>query len=124
MVNVIVLTFLFCLTTAVSILLLGSRGIISGQMDLVRVAQILITWQFILGAIFAFLSRLFFMLINSAIYKMPTLSNSSTTVTTLITTVSLLFVMVANYLFLHERIATIQVIGALVIFVGIFLVAK
>lgn len=124
MLEVIILTILFSITTVISILLLGSRAIIGGDMNLVRVIQILFSWQFILGAVFAFGSRLIFMLINSAIYKIPALSGSSTTVTTLITTVSLIFVIIANYFFLHERINFLQGVGAVVIMFGIFLITK
>lgn len=124
MLNVIFLTIIFSITTVISILLLGSRAIIGSDMTFIRIMQILFSWQFILGAIFAFGSRLVFMLINSGIYKIPTLSNSSTTVTTLITTVSLIFVLIANYFFLHERINFIQGIGVAVIILGIFLITK
>lgn len=124
MIEVVILTVLFSLTTVVSILLLGSRDIIAGDMHFFRIVQILFSWQFILGAIFAFSSRLIFMLINSALYKIPTLSASSTTITTLITTIALVFVIIANYFFLDERITPIQLLGAFVIFVGIFLVTR
>lgn len=124
MLYIIFLTIIFSITTVVSILLLGSRAIIGGDMSLIRVIQILFSWQFILGAIFAFGSRLVFMLINNGIYKIPELSNSSTTVTTLISTVSLIFVIIANYFFLHERISFIQGIGTAVIILGIFLITK
>ena len=124
MFEVILLTIIFSITTVVSILLLGSRSIISGDMSFVRIVQILFSWQFIVGAIFAFASRMVFMLINSALYKIPTLSASSTTVTTLITTISLVFVIIANYFFLHERINFVQGIGAVVILFGIFLITR
>jgi drug/metabolite transporter (DMT)-like permease len=124
MLSVIILTVLFSITTVISILLLGSRSIISGNMDFSGVIHILFSWQFILGAVFAFMSRLIFMLINGALYKIPGLSSSSTTITTLITTVSLVFVIIANIIFLNERISPIQAMGAVIIFIGIFLVAK
>ena len=124
MIAVIILTILFSVTTVISILLLGSRDIIAGDMHLVRIIQILISWQFLLGAFFAFFSRLVFMLINSELYKIPSLSASSTTITTLITTVALIFVIIANYFFLDERITPVQLLGAFVIFVGIFLVTR
>ncbi|PIZ00271.1 hypothetical protein COY62_03435 [bacterium (Candidatus Howlettbacteria) CG_4_10_14_0_8_um_filter_40_9] len=118
------LTTIFSITTVISILLLGSRSILDGDMHFFRIIEILLSWQFLLGAFFAFFSRLTFMLINSALYKIPELSSSSTTITTLITTVSLIFVIIANYFFLHERINSTQAVGALVIFLGIFLITK
>lgn len=122
MLQVILLTILFSIATVVSILLLGSRSIIGGDMNFMRILQILFSWQFLLGAVFAFLARLIFMILNSVIFKIPELSASSTTVTTLITTVSLIFVIIANYFFLGEKIGTMQIIGAVVIFIGIFLI--
>lgn len=122
MLQVALLTILFSIATVASILLLGSRSLIAGDMNFMRILQILISWQFILGAIFAFAARLIFMILNSVIYKIPELSASSTTLTTLITTVSLVFVIIANYFFLDEKISTIQIIGAVVIFIGIFLI--
>lgn len=122
MLQVAGLTILFSIATVISILLLGSRTLIAGDMNFMRILQILISWQFILGAFFAFAARLIFMILNSVIYKIPELSASSTTLTTLITTVSLVFVIIANYFFLDEKISTIQIIGAVVIFIGIFLI--
>ena len=122
MVQIILYTVLFSLATVISILLLGSRTLIAGDMNFMRILQILISWQFILGAFFAFAARLVFMMLNSAIYKIPELSASSTTLTTLITTVSLVFVIIANYFFLDEKITPIQIVGAIVIFIGIFLI--
>ena len=106
----------------ISILLLGSRTIIDGDMNFMRILQILISWQFLLGAVFAFAARMIFMVLNSVIYKIPELSASSTTITTLITTVSLVFVIIANYFFLDEKITTIQIVGAVIMFIGIFLI--
>lgn len=124
MLSVIIYTVLFSVATVASILLLGSREIIGGIMTPVRMIQIIFTWQFILGAFMALVARLLFILINNALYRMPTLSDSSTTITTLITTVALIFVMIANYYFLNERITCIQGVGAATIFFGIFLVTR
>lgn len=122
MLQVIGLTVLFSIATVISILLLGSRTIIAGDMNFMRILQILISWQFLLGAVFAFAARMIFMVLNSVIYKIPELSASSTTITTLITTVSLVFVIIANYFFLDEKITTIQIVGAVIMFIGIFLI--
>ncbi|MDQ3123135.1 MAG: hypothetical protein M3Q14_00395 [bacterium] len=122
MLQVVSLTILFSLATVASILLLGSRAIIGQEMTFMRVLQLIFTWQFILGAFFAFSARVFFIILNSVIYRIPELSTSSTTITTLITTLSLVFVIIANYFFLDERLSAIQIVGAIVIFIGIFLI--
>jgi drug/metabolite transporter (DMT)-like permease len=124
MLSVIILTILFSITTVLSILLLGSRQIIGLEMNFSNILKIIFGWQFLLGAFFAFFSRLLFMMINSTLFKMPNLSESSTTITTLITSISLIFVMLANYYFLNEKISTLQGVGAFVIIVGIFLITK
>lgn len=124
MIHIIFLTLLFCATTVISILFLGSRSIISGSMDFASIIRILFGWPFLFGAFFAFFSRLLFMMINSSLYKIPHLSASSTTVTTFITSVSLIFVAIANYYFLGEKMSLTQGIGAFVILIGIFLISK
>lgn len=124
MLQIIGLTALFSLATVVSILLLGSRGIVGREMSLIGIARILVSWQFLLGAVFAFAARLLFMLINAALFKIPQLSSSSTTITTLIVNISLVFVIVANHIFLHERISLVQGVGTGFILMGIFLVAR
>jgi drug/metabolite transporter (DMT)-like permease len=124
MLQLIALTALFSLSTVVSILLLGSRSIVGGDMTGARIVHILLSWQFILGAVFAFAARLFFLMINNVLFKIPHLSASSTTVTTLISNVALLFVIAANYLFLDERLSPVQGIGSALILLGVFLVAR
>lgn len=124
MIQVVLLTILFSISTVVSILLLGDRSLLSGSMTPLRIVHILLTWQFIFGAIFAFISRLLFLIINSTLYKIPEFSNVSTTITTLITTIALIFVIIANYIFLHEKINFAQGVGAIVIIFGIFLITK
>jgi drug/metabolite transporter (DMT)-like permease len=124
MLNVIFLTFIFSITTVLSILFLGSRAIIGTTMNFPNIVRILFSWQFLVGAFFAFFSRLLFMMINSALYKIPYLASSSTTVTTFITSISLIFVAIANYFFLHEKISAVQGVGAFIIIVGILLISK
>lgn len=122
MFQIFALTILFSLTTVASVVLIGGRDLIGIQMSFINILKIIFGWQFILGAVFAFFSRILFMIINSSVYKIPELAVSSTTITTFITSISLVFVAIANYYFLHERINTIQGIGALVILIGIFLI--
>lgn len=124
MLAVIILTVLFSLVTVVSIALTGSRSLISGEMNFVRIIQIIFDWHFLVGAFFAFLARLFFIMINSALYKIPDLAGSSTTITAFITSIAMVFVIIANYYFLGERINLTQGIGAFVILLGIFLITK
>jgi drug/metabolite transporter (DMT)-like permease len=124
MLPVIFWTIIFSLATVVSILLTGSRGLISGDLTPLRVLHILIDWRFILGAGFAFVSRLTFILINNALLKIPHLAQSSTTITMFITSIAMVFVILANYAFLGERINLNQGIGAFVIIIGIAIISR
>lgn len=124
MISVFVWTVVFSIATVISILLTGSRSLISGDITLMRVIQILLDWRFILGALLAFGARLSFIMVNNALLKIPDLAGSSTTITVLITSIATVFVVVANYFFLGERINISQGIGMFVILFGIFLVMR
>jgi drug/metabolite transporter (DMT)-like permease len=123
MLNVVLLTILFSIATVVSILLLGSRAIVGAEMSVGRIIMLIFSWQFILGAVFAFAARLIFVVLNSTIYRIPSLSASSTSITTLITTMSLVFVVIANYVFLHERLTLQQMIGSAIIILGVLVIS-
>ncbi len=122
---VILWTILFSLVTVISILLTGSRSFINGSnISFSHLIGMIFDWHFILGAGFAFLARLFFIMVNNSLLKIPELANSSTTITTFITSIAMVFVVIANYYFLHEKINLLQGIGAFVILLGIFLITK
>lgn len=125
MLQVAIYTLLFSLVTVVSILLTGSRSFISGsEMTPMSVAKMIFDWHFILGAGFAFAARLFFIMVNNSLLKIPELANSSTTITTFITSIAMVFVIIANYYFLGERINLTQGVGAFIILLGIFLITR
>lgn len=115
-------TVAFSLATVISITLTGSRALIGGNIDFVRLLHILVDWRFLLGAALAFLARLSFIMINNALLKIPNLADSSTTITTFITAIAMIFVVIANYFFLGERIHLTQGLGAFFILFGIFLI--
>ncbi len=125
MLSVILYTILFSIVTVVSILLTGSRSFITGgEITPLRIVQMLFDWHFILGAGFAFLARLSFILINNSLLRIPDLAGSSTTVTALITSIAMIFVIAANVAFLGERINIQQGIGAFLILVGTFVIVR
>ncbi|MEI7824726.1 MAG: hypothetical protein WCI01_05460 [Chlorobiaceae bacterium] len=119
MISIAFFTLLFCIVTVISILLMGSRDLIGGTFTLLQLPKIIFRWEFILGAFFAFLARLFFVIINNKVYKIPALSASSTTITALITSIAMIFVIIANYFFLGERLNVTQGMGAFLIIVGV-----
>ena len=124
MLNVILLTILFSLTTVASITIIGSRELIGGEIGMARLVRIILDWRFIIGAVFAFASRIIFLLINSALYKIPHLSGASTTLTVFVTSIATVFVIVANYFFLGEKINIVQGIGVTLILLGTFIVVR
>lgn len=118
-------TLLFSLVTVISIFLMGSRDLISGTLTLSRLFEIIFHWKFILGAFFAFLARLFFVMINNKVYNIPELADSSTTITALVTSIAMVFVVVANYYLLGERLNLYQGVGAFFIIIGtVFIVIR
>ena len=87
-----------------------------------RILRIIIDWRFIIGAIFAFGARILFVLTNNAIYKIPHFSSSSTTITTLINSMAIILVIIANHYVLHEKLNLTQGLGAFFIILGITLI--
>ncbi|MEI7621705.1 MAG: hypothetical protein WCJ51_04175 [Candidatus Moraniibacteriota bacterium] len=125
MTYVILYTILFSLVTVISILLTGSRSFINGSnLTPMGILKMLIDWHFILGAGFAFLARLFFIMINNSLLKIPHLANTSTTITMFITSIAMIFVIIANYFFLGEKINLTQGAGAFVIILGILMITR
>ncbi len=123
--SVILYTILFSVVTVISILLTGSRSFINGsELSPMGIIRMFLDWHFILGAGFAFLARLFFILVNNSLLKIPDLAGSSTTITMFITSIAMIFVIIANYYFLGERISVTQGIGAFVIIFGIALITR
>ena len=115
----------FCVSTAVSITLVGDRNLISGNLlNLENMLKLLLNWKFITAMLFAVFSRLSFIMINNSLLKIPRLAIASTSITTFATSISLIFVLLTNYYFLGERLSMQQLIGAGIVLLGIVLMAK
>ncbi len=122
---VIFLIIVYCLATVTSIVLLGDRSLISGNLFKIEtILSLLVNWKFILAMMSAVVARLTFVLINSTLLKFPHLSNVSTTITVFITLLSLIFIVIANHFFLDERLSHQQILGAVVILIGVFIIMK
>lgn len=112
----------YCLATAFSIVLLGDRGLISGNLfSLGNVIKLVFNWKFILSMSLAVLSRLSFILINNTLLKISYLADISTTLSVFITLTSIIFIVIANHLFLKESLTIKQAIGAFIVLTGIFI---
>jgi len=125
MTNVIFWTLVYSFATAISIVLLGQRDLISGNLfELKRILLLLINWKFIVSMIFALVARMAFIMTNNSLLKIPRLAESSTTITTFITLFCLILVVIANIIFLKEKINIQQGVGATLIMFGIWVMLK
>lgn len=116
---------IYCVANTLSIVLIGDRSLISGNLlNPDNIVRLIFNWKFILAMVFAVVCRISFIMLNNALLKVPRLANSSTTITTFATLLSLGFVLVANYLFLNEKLNLQQVIGAFIILVGVTIMMK
>ena len=112
----------YCLATAFSIVLLGDRGLISGNLfSLGNIIKLVFNWKFILSMSLAVLSRLSFILINNTLLKISYLADVSTTLSVFITLTSIIFIVLANHFFLKESLNIKQAVGAFIVLTGIFI---
>lgn len=118
-------TLVYCLSTAFSIVLMGDRNLISGNLfQSAAILKVLLNWKFILAMALAIFSRISFILLNNSFLKVPRLAAISTTLTTFITIISIIFVVVANYIFLQEKLTIQQMLGGAIILIGAAIMIK
>lgn len=123
--NVLIWIAVYSIATASSIVLLGQRDLISGNLlEIKRLFILLLNWKFIVSMIFALLARVAFIMTNNSLLKIPRLAESSTTITTFVTLFCLILVVVANIIFLKEKINMTQGVGATMIMAGILIMLK
>jgi len=114
----------YSFVVAASIYFLGKPSLILGDLSWKTFLFLLIDWRFLLGGFLALGARFMFVVINNLAAKIPSLAASHLTVSTLATTGSLLVVVLMNHFFLGERLSSSQIIGAVIMVVGISLVLK
>lgn len=120
---IILLVLVHCLATCFSIVLLGGKGLLSGNLfKLSNILALVINWRFILAMTLAILARVSFVLINSTLLKVPSLAAGATTITVFVTALSIIFVLTANHFILNETLSLKQGIGALVIITGVIVI--
>ncbi|MFQ5524616.1 MAG: hypothetical protein ACE5GX_00010 [Thermoanaerobaculia bacterium] len=125
MAGILVWLVLFCLTTAGSIVLLGDRRLISGDLFTQESLLRLATAPKLYFALFlAFVSRLSFICINNGLLSSDRLRDSSTTVTAFATALSFIVIVIANNFFLGESLAPRQIAGASLAILGILLMVS
>jgi len=119
----IILIIIYCLSTSISIVLLGDKKLISNNLfKPSNVLLLMINWKFILSMSLAVLSRISFILINNTILKIPYLAGNATTITVFVTLLSIVFILLANHFFLNETLNLKQSFGALIILTGVIII--
>jgi drug/metabolite transporter (DMT)-like permease len=122
MLVLVLYTIIFSIAGTATVVLLGNRSVLNGNLlNFQNFLAVVFHWRFILAILCAFIARYSFMLINGKLLKIPSLSRNSTTITAFITSVAAIFMLIANYYFLGERISYQQLGGAILIIGGIWL---
>lgn len=125
MVLIIIFTIIFSIASTATVTLLGDRSLISGNLlNPNKFISIVIHWRFILAVGAAFVARYAFMIVNNSVLKNPLLAPNSTNVTVLITSVNFLLLLLANYIFLNEKITMQQSLGAVFIMFGTWIILR
>jgi drug/metabolite transporter (DMT)-like permease len=109
---------LYAVIVAASIIFIGKP--IHGALDIKSLAKLVIDWRFILGCFLALGARFIFVIINNLASKHPSLSKAHLTIAALATMGSVITIIIANALFLGERLSNTQIAGAAIIALGIF----
>jgi len=118
---IVLLALLYCVCTASSIVLLGDKHLLSGNIfSAAAIIKLIFNWRFMLSMTLAILARLSFTAINSLLLKIPHLSASATTISVFISLISVLFILAANYFVLKETISFKQCIGAFAVLTGVY----
>lgn len=112
----------YAIVVAASIIFIGRP--IQGEVQIGSLAGLLLDWRFLLGGLLALGARFIFVIINNLASKDANLSHAHLTVAALATQGSILAIILANAVFLHEHLRAIQFLGVFLIMSGIFFVFK
>ncbi len=124
-IKILLYVLLFSLTSSFSIMLMGDRNLISGNLlEWNNFLRLIFHWKFILAMFLAVLSRGFYILVNNSILAVPNLASNSTTITAFVLLSSYVFIIGINYIFLDENLSKMQFLGAFVILVGVGIMLK
>ena len=122
MIELLLWAIVYDAVVAASIIFLGNPTSTLGELSLKTLLGLLLDWQFLLGGVLALVARFLFVIINNIASKNPTLAPAHLTITAIITATSVLAVIIVNHFLLHEQLTLVQLAGAAVIVLGIFLV--
>lgn len=112
----------YAIVVAASIIFIGKP--IQGTVTVKSLLFLLVDWRFLLGGFLALGARFIFVIINNLASAQPALQNAHLTVAALATQGSIIAIILANMVFLDEQLRPIQLLGAAIILIGVFLVFK
>lgn len=112
----------YAIVVATSIIFIGKP--IEGALGFKSLISLLLDWRFLLGGLLALCARFIFVVINNLASKQPSLEHAHLTIAALATTGSIIAIILANAIFLGEHLRAIQLLGAIVIICGVFLVFR
>lgn len=113
---------LYAIVVAASIIFIGKP--IEGSVDIKSLLRLLLDWRFLFGGVLALGARFIFVIINNLASRHPALSRAHLTVAALATMGSVVAIILANAIFLGERLTPVQIVGAGTIIFGIFIVFR
>lgn len=119
--QIIIWSLIYNITVALSILYLGYVSRIFDEIGFNNIVSVIFNQYFIIGAALAFVSRLVFAVIDITIRKNGFV-NTSTSVTFLISLTTIFSVLLINNIYLHEKLSYIQIIGVVVMIIGLSMV--
>lgn len=118
---IVIWMLIYAVVVAASIIFIGRP---LETLNVSSLLKLLLDWRFLLGGVLALGARFIFVVINNLASKQPALSDAHLTVAALATQLSILAIIGANAIFLHEQLRPIQMLGAFIILVGVFLVFR
>lgn len=122
MLEIVLWMIIYSVVVAASIIFIGKP--IDGSLNIGSLARLLLDWRFLFGGILALGARFIFVIINNLTSKQESLSKAHLTIAALATMGSIIAIILANAIFLGEHLRPIQLLGAAVIIIGVFLVFK
>jgi drug/metabolite transporter (DMT)-like permease len=114
--------FVYAIVVAASIIFIGKP--IEGNVHLGSLLRLLLDWRFLLGGLLALGARFIFVIINNLASHHHALSGAHLTIAALATQASIIAIVLANAIFLGEQLRPVQLLGAVIILCGVFLVLR
>ncbi len=122
MLTIVLWMCIYAVVVAASIIFIGKP--IEGNVHLGSLLRLLLDWRFLLGGFLALGARFIFVIINNLASKNAALADAHLTIAALATQGSIIAIILANAIFLGERLQPVQLLGAGIIICGVFLIFR